>query len=51
TSSFSNICVEIDKSEQDNYLTDNSLCYAKVLLIVRITSPKLNQKLELALVH
>ncbi|CAG8621007.1 19495_t:CDS:2, partial [Racocetra persica] len=48
---FSNVCVEMDKSEQDNYLTDNGLCYAKILLIVRITSPKLNQKLELALVH
>ncbi|CAG8792058.1 32809_t:CDS:2, partial [Gigaspora margarita] len=48
---FSDVCVEMDESEQDNYLTDNGLCYAKILLILRIISPKLNQKLELALVH
>ncbi|CAG8728703.1 7332_t:CDS:2, partial [Funneliformis caledonium] len=26
---FSDVCVEIDKAEQDDYLTDNGLCYAK----------------------
>ncbi|CAG8844675.1 7840_t:CDS:2, partial [Racocetra persica] len=36
---------------QDDYLTDNGLCYAKVLLILQIASPKLGQKLELALVY
>ena len=28
--SFSDVCVEMDESEQDDYLTDNGLCYAKV---------------------
>jgi hypothetical protein len=31
--SFSDIYVEMDESEQENYLTDNGLCYAKVLYI------------------
>ncbi|KAF0551138.1 hypothetical protein F8M41_023556 [Gigaspora margarita] len=48
---FSDVCVEMNESEQDDYLTDNGLCYAKILLITQITSPKLDQKLELALVH
>jgi hypothetical protein len=29
---FSDVCVEMDKSEQDDYLTDNGLCYAKVCI-------------------
>ncbi|RIB05294.1 hypothetical protein C2G38_2047708 [Gigaspora rosea] len=48
---FFDVCIEMDKSEENDYLTDDGLCYAKVLLILRVTSPKLNQKLELALVH
>lgn len=28
---FSDVCVEMDTSEQDDYYTDNGLCYAKVL--------------------
>jgi len=28
---FSDVCVEMDESEYDDYLTDNGLCYAKVL--------------------
>ncbi|CAG8717218.1 11778_t:CDS:2, partial [Scutellospora calospora] len=48
---FSNVCIEMDELEQDDYLTDYGSCYAKILLIIRITSPKLDQKLELALVH
>ncbi|RIB20125.1 hypothetical protein C2G38_2180083 [Gigaspora rosea] len=27
---FSNVCVEMDKSEENDYLTDDGLCYAKV---------------------
>lgn len=27
---FSDVCIEMDESEQDDYLTDNGLCYAKV---------------------
>jgi hypothetical protein len=27
---FSDVCVEMDETEQDDYLTDNGLCYAKV---------------------
>ncbi|KAF0496501.1 hypothetical protein F8M41_020944 [Gigaspora margarita] len=26
---FSDICVEMDKSEENDYLTDDGLCYAK----------------------
>jgi hypothetical protein len=29
---FSDVCVEMDKAEQDDYLTDNGLCYAKVCI-------------------
>jgi hypothetical protein len=31
---FSDVCVEMDESEQNDYWTDNGLCYAKVKLIV-----------------
>ncbi|CAG8582324.1 8262_t:CDS:2, partial [Gigaspora rosea] len=48
---FSDVCVEMNELEQDDYLTDNGLCYAKILLIIQITSSQLNQKLELVLVH
>ncbi|CAB5391216.1 unnamed protein product [Rhizophagus irregularis] len=48
---FSDICVEMDESEQDDYLTDNGLCYAKVLLIIQVLSTKLEKNLELALVY
>ncbi|CAG8549712.1 8705_t:CDS:2 [Dentiscutata erythropus] len=48
---FSDICIEMDELEQEDYLMDNGLCYANILLITRITSPKLDQKLELALVY
>ncbi|CAI2185535.1 13167_t:CDS:2 [Funneliformis geosporum] len=41
----------MDISEHDDYLTDNGLCYAKVLLILRVTSIKLERNLELALVY
>ena len=27
---FSDVCVKMDESEQDDYSTDNGLCYAKV---------------------
>ena len=27
---FSDVCIEMDKAEQGDYLTDNGLCYAKV---------------------
>ncbi|CAG8821491.1 19003_t:CDS:1, partial [Racocetra fulgida] len=26
---FSDVCIEMDELEQDDYLTDNGLCYAK----------------------
>ncbi|CAG8603524.1 2192_t:CDS:2, partial [Gigaspora rosea] len=42
---FSDICIEVDELEQKDYLTNNRMCYAK------ITSSKLDQKLELALVY
>lgn len=29
---FSDVCVEMDESEQDDYWTDNGLCYAKVYI-------------------
>ncbi|KAF0413270.1 zn-finger domain-containing protein [Gigaspora margarita] len=48
---FSDVCIEMDELEQNDYLTDNGMCYAKVLLIIWITLSKLDQKLELALVH
>ncbi|CAB5309421.1 unnamed protein product [Rhizophagus irregularis] len=48
---FSDVCVEMDESEQDDYLTDNGLCYAKVLLIIQVLSTKLEKNLELALVY
>lgn len=34
--SFSDVCVEMDESEQDDYLTDNGLCYAKVYINIII---------------
>ncbi|CAB5345933.1 unnamed protein product [Rhizophagus irregularis] len=48
---FSDVCIEMDESEQDDYLTDNGLCYAKVLLIIQVLSTKLEKNLELALVY
>ncbi|CAB4480045.1 unnamed protein product [Rhizophagus irregularis] len=48
---FSDICVEMDESEQNDYLSDNGLCYAKILLILRISSDKLDQNLDLILVQ
>jgi hypothetical protein len=32
---FSDVCIEMDKSEQDDYLTDNGLCYAKVYINIK----------------
>jgi len=29
---FSDVCIEMDESEQDDYLTDNGLYYAKVCI-------------------
>jgi hypothetical protein len=34
--SFSDVCVEIGELGQNNYLTDNGLCYAKVYCIINI---------------
>ncbi|CAG8846170.1 770_t:CDS:2, partial [Gigaspora margarita] len=45
------VSIGMNKLEQDDYLTNNSLCCAKILLITWITSPILDQKLELALVY
>ncbi|RGB27854.1 hypothetical protein C1646_768527 [Rhizophagus diaphanus] len=48
---FSDVCIEMDESEQNDYLTDNDLCYAKVLLIIQVLSTKLEKNLELALIY
>ncbi|RGB28738.1 hypothetical protein C1646_767459 [Rhizophagus diaphanus] len=48
---FSNICVEMDESKQNDYLSDNGLCYAKILLILQISLDKLDQNLDLILVQ
>ncbi|RGB22249.1 hypothetical protein C1646_776410 [Rhizophagus diaphanus] len=48
---FSDVCVEMDESELNDYSTDNGLCYAKVLLILRVSSTKLDQNLDLILVQ
>ncbi|CAG8520749.1 3416_t:CDS:1 [Racocetra fulgida] len=29
---FSDVCIEMDESEQNDYLTDGGLCYAKVYI-------------------
>ncbi|CAG8730247.1 15744_t:CDS:2, partial [Funneliformis caledonium] len=42
---YSKVCVKIYELEHDNhYLTDNGLCYAKVLLILQLNSKKLDQQ-------
>ena len=33
---FSDVCVEMDESEQDDYSTDNGLCYVKVRIYKQI---------------
>ncbi|GBC03319.1 hypothetical protein RclHR1_05070003 [Rhizophagus clarus] len=48
---FSDVCVEMDESEQDDYWTDNGLCYAKILLFIRTKSTKLDKNLDLPLVY
>ncbi|GES89528.1 hypothetical protein GLOIN_2v1487802 [Rhizophagus clarus] len=49
--SFSDVCVKMDESEQGDYLTDNGLCYAKILLIIQVILAKLKESLELVLVY
>ncbi|CAB5362887.1 unnamed protein product [Rhizophagus irregularis] len=34
---FSDVCVKMDESEQDDYLTDNGFCYAKYYMIEHYT--------------
>ncbi|CAB4444478.1 unnamed protein product [Rhizophagus irregularis] len=49
---FLDVCIEMDESELNDYSTDNDgLCYAKVLLILQVSSTKLEQNLDLILVQ